>query len=181
VLRALGGSGETPLRPWLDPYGQHRDCWVRLEAQAALARLGDDAALRELVRELRLAADGRRDRLARLLGRLPRHRLAPALADLLTHADPHVRLAAGAALHYAGHPRSPALLDALASPRPALRARARAYLSQDLDRNARKHLRDLREVTRHRLASAALDRVLREHPPRSAAFGQFQPTDVVLF
>ncbi len=92
VLDGLGRTGLAPVRNWIEPYLQHANYWVRMEARLALARLGDRAAERQLVETLATAADHHRQRLARLIGRLPLTQVNRAVAPLLSVDDPYVKL-----------------------------------------------------------------------------------------
>jgi len=181
VLGGLGLTGLAPVRNWIEPYLLHANYWVRMETRLALARLGDDRALEQLVETLATAADHHRGRLARLVGRLPLDRLTRAAGPLLSVADPYVKLAVGAALYYAGDPKSAALMAALRSPQASVRARARRYLSAGLDARAHAALGQLRKAERDPMARAELDRLLTSHEPRARAFRDFIPREVVLF
>lgn len=181
VLGGLGLSDVDPVRNWIEPYLQHANYWVRMETRLALARLGDDRALQQLVETLATAADHHRQRLARLLGRLPLDRLTRAVGPLLAVDDPYVKLAVGAALYYAGDKKSAPLMAALRSPQASVRARARHYLSTGLDAQAHAVLKQVRKAERDPIARAELDRLLATHEPRPPAFREFIPREVVLF
>lgn len=180
VLRALGHTGLAPVRRWIEPYLQHANYWVRVEAQVALARLGDAPALVQLTATLASAADHHRQRLARAMGRLPLALLTGAVSPLLSVDDPYVKLAAGAALFYAGDRKSAAVLAALRSPRACVRARARRYLAQDLSAPVHAALTQVRKAERDPMARAELDRLLAAHEPRPRVFREFIPREVVL-
>ncbi len=181
VLDALGLTGLAPVRNWIEPYLNHANYWVRMEARLALARLGDEPALTQLTATLATAADHHRHRLVRLLGRLPLQTLKKAVLPLLSVQDPYVKLAVGAALYFAGDTRSAPLLAALRSPQAAVRARARRYLSTGLDAQAHRVLKQVRKAEKDPTAQGELDRLLAKHEPRPRAFREFIPREVVLY
>lgn len=181
VIRALGYSGDANVRRWLAPYAHHKNYHARMAARVALARLGDDAALRSLVAALRNASDHHRPYLAARLGELSVARLRSALGPALRDPDPYVQLAVGAALFYAGDVTNRQIRSALRSQQAALRDRARYYLSRHVDTGRFHSLKRLRAAAADPQAQEELDRLLATYHPRSAIFRAFVPMEVVLY
>jgi len=181
VIRALGHSENPEVRTWLAPFLAHRSYAVRMQARLALARLGDQASLSELVRRLDTASDHHRPYLTGLLGQLPPARLRPGLNKLLARPDPYLKLAVGAALLYAGETANRQLLGALRSPQAMIRHRARYYLARRMDPARHRFLRQIRKTEADPIAQAELDRLVLGYSPLSPVFRDFVPRKVVLF
>ena len=138
VLEHLAVSGKKDLGLWIEPFTRHRNYKVRTEASVALAALGDEQVLASLVAELKAASDHHRPYLVRLLGRLPRQRLAAYLSATLTDADPFLAMAAAATMLRAGDSAGlKQLILRLAQPQASVRERGLVYLRASMSKAAR--------------------------------------------
>jgi HEAT repeat protein len=183
VLRTLGLSGATTVRPWLDHFARHRDYHVRTEARLAQALLGDGDAARRLVDELVTASDHHRPYLARVLGRLPRNVVAPLVRRLLGRKDPFLKLALAAVL-YRAEPGAgeglKLLLASLRSPQATVRAQAMKYLTQAMTSTRHKTLLQAKRAERDGMAREALAMVTERYSPPLEMFRVFHPQQVIL-
>ena len=181
VIRALGRSGGQEVRPWLDHFARHADYHVRMEAELALAQLGDDGARARLMVALTRASDHHRPYLVRLVSRLPAQVLQPAIRKQLGAGDPFLRLALAAALYRVGDAEGlRLLLQGLRSPQATVRERAMAYLAQGMTAERHRALAQLRGQEKDALARDSLAVVLERYSPPLQMFRVFEPQKIVL-
>jgi len=184
VLRALGRSGASEVRPWLYHFVEHRDYHVRTEARLALALLGDAASQRMLADELVRASDHHRPYLVRVIGHLPPPVAEPLLRPLLTNRDPFLRLALAAALFRSGAGSADQglklLLEGLHSPQATVRRSAMTYLNQAMNAQRHTSLAQLQRKEKDPMAREALAVVLECYTPPLQVFGVFQPHRIIL-
>lgn len=116
---ALVALGEAAV-PGLTGALQDEQAAVRRAAAKALGKLGNVAALADLLRALTDADIGTRRFAAQALGRIGHASAVAALSDSLRDPDQDVREASGVALGKIGQPAAPILLEALSDPNPEI-------------------------------------------------------------
>ncbi|MCY3836735.1 MAG: HEAT repeat domain-containing protein [Anaerolineaceae bacterium] len=116
---ALVSLGEAAV-PSLVHALQDDQAAVRRAAAKALGKLGDAAALADLLRALTDVDVSTRRFAAQALGRIGHAAAVAALGDSLRDADRKVREASGVALGKIGRPAAPILIEALSDPDPEI-------------------------------------------------------------